>query len=91
MFFYILGVIFEWFWVSAGIVKTELSLERELDPEGLGRSENRWFFDVFSESKKKGIQEHPFLTCCDFMNPEGADWAPKWFPHGKELTFHSRE
>ena len=54
-----------------------LPLQRELDPEGLGRSENRCFFDVFSESKKKGIRGHPFLTFCDFMNPEGADWAPK--------------
>ena len=62
--------------------RTVLPLQRELDPEGLGRSKNRCFFDVFSESKKKGIREHPFLTFCDFMRPEGANWAPKWFPNG---------
>ena len=48
-----------------------LPLQRELDPEGLGRSENRCFFDVFSESKKKGIRGHPFLTFSDFIRPEG--------------------
>ena len=50
-----------------------LPLQRELDPEGLGRSENRRFFDVFFRVEETGIREHPFLTFGNFMRPEGAD------------------
>ena len=73
----IFDVFLEPFTAPGAHARMVLPLHRELDPEGLGRSENRCFFDVFSEWKKKGIQEHPFLTFCDFMRPEGADWGPK--------------
>ena len=43
-----------------------LPLQRELDPEGLGRSENRCFFDVFFRVEEKGypsVSFSAFLRC----------------------------
>ena len=76
------GVILVPFSWPVGNVRIELSLERELDPGGLGGSKNHIFSTFFLGTDLRRVFMVTFWVLFDFRGPKGAHWAPKWLPNG---------
>ena len=76
----ILGVIFGHFLASGGIVKIELSLERELNPEGRREVRNDINFDIFSRAALEPTFRGRMAVFLPVLGAKvfrsGVQWAP---------------
>ena len=60
-----------------------LPLQRELDLEGAGASENRRFVDVCFQTRSKRYLKAFLDKFIDFRSPRGANMAPNDIPKGE--------
>ena len=75
-------------------MKTELSLQSQLDPAGLEGSSFITFSMSFSDIDSRRAFYCYFLILFDFRSSKGAHWAPKWLPNGiqkMDLGSHLRD
>ena len=77
----ILGPLFGHFWAYGEIVKIELSLERELNPEGWREVGNEINFDIFSRAPLESTWRGPMTVFLPALGAKvfqsGVQWAPR--------------